>query len=146
MDIVLNRNIGYWELKNFLKVQFPDHDFYLIYEGLNDWEDVGDENLIFQYLQDVAIKDGFKYGMCIYIKDDNLLPIIEILSRQLSEQFICSAFCDASRVVLKKQNSYYSLLFEQGKVYLVDDYIWEDTGRVTKIVELTYEFPIYHLD
>ena len=98
-----------------------------------------------QYFDDGDVEQGFKYGLCVYVKDDNVIPLIEKLSSELAGHFSCSTFCDASPVVLKERNPYYSLLFEQGKVYLVDDYIYEETGSVTKVVELTYESPEYNL-
>lgn len=49
--------------------------------------------------------------------------------------------CDASRVVLKERNPYYSLLFENSTVFLVDDRMVEDTGNVMKVVELSYIRP-----
>lgn len=146
MDIAIDKNIGYGELKRFLDAQFPCLDFFLIYEGLNDWDDVQEEKVMFQYFENKGIEQGFKYCLCVYIKNDNALPLIERLSSEFSGYFGCSTFCDASRVVLKERNPYYSLLFERGKVYLVDDYIYEETGNVTKVVELTYESPEYGLD
>ena len=123
MDIAINKNIEYEELNKFLKNMFPDLDFFLIYEGLNDWDDIKNEKAIFQYQQNEDIEEGFKYGVFVHIKNNNILPLIEQLSAQISNHFMCAAFCDASRIVLKEQNTYYSLLFEQGKVYLVDDSI-----------------------
>lgn len=143
MDIAINNKIEYDELRNFLARQFPALDFYLIYEGLNDWDEVKGQKPIFQYLEYEEVEQGFRYGISVYIQCDDELSVIERLSSELSNHFKCSAFCDASRIVLKERNPYYSLLFENGKVYLVDDFIYEETGQVTKIVELAYECPEY---
>jgi len=141
MDIAINRNIEYGELKSFLEGQFPDLDVFLIYEGLNDCLDVEGEIYIFEYSHDKDIEDGFKSGLGVYVENSNVLPLIERLSSQISSHFACSTFCDASRIVLKEKNYYYSLLFERGRVYLVDDLGYEDTGNITKVVELVYEHP-----
>ncbi|MAT97504.1 MAG: hypothetical protein CL608_10215 [Anaerolineaceae bacterium] len=73
--------------------------------------------------------------------DEDPLPFIEHLARALAQRFHCCALCDASRLVLKENKTYYSLLFEDGAVYLVDDFDFEGRGEVTKIVALGYKPP-----
>ena len=80
----------------------------------------------------------FKFGLSVFADHDEPLLFIEHLARTLSDQFHCAALCDASRIVLKKNRTYYSLLFEDGVVYLVDDFDFEAHGEVTKIVCLNY--------
>lgn len=143
MDIFVNQPIKYLELNSFFKEIFSENKFFLLYEGENDWEDIQDERIVFQYHLDDEKRNGFDSGIDVFQKGDDILPIIENLSFLLSRKFSCSVFCDASRLVMKEHNPYYSLLFESGRVYLADDYIYEDTGQVTKIIELTYELPKY---
>lgn len=123
MDIAIDENIRYEELNCILDTQLSCLDYFLVYDGQNDWDDVENEKVIFQYIEDREINQGFKYGLCVYGKEDNALLLIERISSALADHFGCSTFCDASGVVLKELNPCYSLLFEQGKVYLVDDYI-----------------------
>ncbi len=139
MDISINKNIEYSELKDFLGTEFADLSFFLIYEGLNDWEDIKDGAAIVQYGQNNEIDSGFKYSLSIYVNSKDPLPLIENIASRLAHYFDCASICDASRVVLKDRNYYYSLLFEAGKVYLVDDSNYEELGTVAKIVELAYK-------
>lgn len=141
MDIAFNKHLQYKELQDFLKEYFCGLDFLLIYKNVHDWDDLKPQQVIFQYVIDEELSDGFKYSLDLSLKSDEILPIIEKLSAKISAYFCCSTICDASRLILKKRNIFYSLLFEQGKVYLVDDYGYEDTGQVTKIVELAYDYP-----
>lgn len=141
MDIVFNKHLQYEELQAFLKGHFAGLDFLLIYENVHDWDDLKPQQSIFQYVINEEFSEGFKYGLDLSLKSEEILPVIETLSAKISAYFSCSTICDASRVILKDHNVFYSLLFEQGKVYLVDDYSYEDTGQVTKIIELAYDYP-----
>ncbi|AFY39211.1 hypothetical protein Lepto7376_2965 [[Leptolyngbya] sp. PCC 7376] len=141
MDIVIDKHLEYQELELFLRNKFPTLNFFLLYEGLNDWDDAAVEQSIFQYSENTDLDQGLKYCLSIYVKIEPLLPLIENLAADISRHFYCSTVCDASRVVLKERNVFYSLLFENGQVFLVDDYIYEETGQVTKIIELNYRRP-----
>lgn len=145
MDIILNKDIEYDALKAFLEKQFADLDLFLVYEGVDDWGNVENQQLIFEYNVDNEIDKGFKYGLIVGVKHKNICALLEKLSSEISRSFECSAICDASRIVLKKPNVYYSLLFERGKVYLVDDILFEETGNVTKLIEMQYKIPEYDL-
>lgn len=141
MDIAFNKPLDYQTLHAFLQKQLPDNEFFLLYEGRNDWEDVPKGQAIFQYLVDSEQTGQFKVGLSVFTSHEDPLPFIERLAHALARTFQCRALCDASRVVLKEKNVYYSLLFEDGQVYLVDDYDFEKRGEVTKIVVLNYELP-----
>ncbi|NJN73090.1 MAG: hypothetical protein HC799_09935 [Limnothrix sp. RL_2_0] len=141
MDIAFNKHLQYQELKDFLTGHFFGLDFLLIYENVHSWDDLKPQQSIFQYMINQELSGGFKYGLDIALKSEEVLLIIEKLATNLSTYFNCSTICDASRVILKENNVFYSLLFEQGKVYLVDDYSYEETGQVTKIIELAYDYP-----
>lgn len=145
MDIGMEKNIEYGKLKAFFELAFPSLNFFLVYEGVNDWEDVVKGKTVIQYFEDKEVESGFRYGLNILIKDDGALLLIENISLKLSNKFGCRTICDASRHV-KERNVYYSLLFEQGKVYLVDDILEEETGDIAKVVELNYEPPEYDFD
>lgn len=138
MDIGIEKNIEYEKLKAFFELEFPSLNFFLIYGGVNDWEDVKEGKTVLQYFEDKEVESGFRYGLNILIKDDGALLLIENISLKLSNEFDCRTICDASRHV-KERNVYYSLLFEQGKVYLADDILDEEAGNVVKVVELNYE-------
>lgn len=140
MDIAFNKPLPYEELQTFLENHFSGLDFLLIYESVHDWDDLQPQQAIFQYVINEELSEGFKYGLSLYLESDEIL-IIEQLAAKISADFDCATICDASRLILKERNVFYSLLFEQGKVYLVDDYGCEDTGQVTKIIELAYDFP-----
>ena len=83
----------------------------------------------------------FRYGVSIFIPRADLLPFLENLASILSNTFGCSVVCDAARVVIDRPATYDSLLFEQGKVYLVDDRYFEETGVLTKVAEMNYKLP-----
>ena len=122
MDIFINQPIKYLELNSFFKEIFSENKFFLLYEGENDWEDIQDERIVFQYHLDDEKRNGFDSGIDVFQKGDDILPIIENLSFLLSRKFSCSVFCDASRLVMKEHNPYYSLLFESGRVYLAQQF------------------------
>ncbi len=141
MDIAFNKPLDYPTLHAFLQKQLPGTEFFLLYEGRNDWEDVPKGQAIFQYLVDSEQTGQFKVGLSVFTNHEDPLPFIEHLAHALAQTFQCRAICDASRVVLKEKNVYYSMLFEAGQVYLVDDFDFEERGEVTKIVALSYELP-----
>lgn len=141
MDIAFNKPLDYQTLHAFLQKQLPDSEFFLLYEGRNQWDDVPAGQAIFQYLVDSKKPGQFKYGLSVFTDHVEPLPFIERLAHALAQTVQCRALCDASRVVLKEKNVYYSLLFEDGQVYLVDDFDFEESGEVTKIVALNYKLP-----
>ena len=141
MDIALNKPLDYHTLHSFLKQLLPTTAFFLLYEGLNEWEDAPAGQAIFQYMLNEDNPGPFKYGLSIFTDQSEPLFLIERLAHALAQTFRCSTLCDASRVVLKEKNVYYSLLFEAGQVYLVDDYNFEESGEVSKIVGLNYKLP-----
>jgi hypothetical protein len=141
MDIAFNRPLDYQTLHAFLQEQLPDTEFFLLYEGRNDWDDVPAGQAIIQYVVNSKQSGSFKLGLSVFTEHKKPLPFIERLAQALAQTFHCCALCDASRVVLKENKTYYSLLFENGQVYLVDDFDFEERGEVTKIVELNYELP-----
>ena len=141
MDIVINKNIEYEDLQTFLSEFFIDRKLFLSYEGVNDLNDSQNQEIFVQYLSDDELQDGYKFSLSVFLKCEDILPVLENLASSVSARFNCSAFCDASRLILKEHNYYYSLLFDSNKVYLIDDSTLEETGRVTKIIELKYELP-----
>jgi len=141
MDIAFNKPLDYQTLHAFLQEQLPDSEFFLLYEGRNEWANVPAGQAIFQYLVDSEKLGQFKYGLSVFADHAQPLHLIERLAHALAQTFHCHALCDASRVVLKEKNVYYSLLFEEGQVYLVDDFDFEESGEVTKIVTLNYKLP-----
>jgi hypothetical protein len=141
MDLAFDKPVGYQTLSAFLQSQMPDSAFFLLYEGVNEWEDVPKDRVIIQYQVNESRPGPFKYGLSVFIDLAEPLPFIERLTQAVSQTFQCSALCDAARVMLKANKTYYSLLFEAGKVYLVDDFDFEESGEVTKIVCLNYELP-----
>lgn len=143
MDILFDKAITFTELEKFVAETLAGSNISVLYEGLNDWTDVGEETAVIHYQVNEELKSGLKYSLSLYLEEDTL-ELIEYLTRMLSAEFQCTAVCDASRIVLVKHNSYYSLLFENGQVYLVDDYAYDETGQVRKIVELNYVPPQPH--
>ncbi|MCG8378054.1 MAG: hypothetical protein MI865_01125 [Proteobacteria bacterium] len=141
MDIIFNKPLGYDELLCFLEKQFPERTISLVYDGVNDGLNLPKQTFIFHYIVNNDIAEGFKYGLDVYKHDDDAIELIENLSLKLTEHFYCSAFCDASRIILKESNHLYSLLFKQGRVYLADDSLYEETGKVLPVVELAYQLP-----
>ena len=160
MDIGFNRHLSYDELDDFLVSQV-DCSYFIVYgEEQNDWNNIDSEQLIVHYIQDdysnrkssedidkldVKSPNNFYFGMSVYpMKPEaEYMPIVENLAFKLSNYFSCSSFCDASRILLAEtlHYPYYSLLYEEGKVYLVDDYNIEESGYLTKIIELSYSLP-----
>lgn len=141
MDIAFNKPLEYRTLHTFLQAQLPDRAFFLLYEGQNDWDNVPAGQVIIQYLVNREQPGPFKFGLSVFTDDKDPLPFIEHLAHALAQSFHCCALCDASRLVLKENKTYYSLLFEDGAVYLVDDFDFEGSGEVTKIVALGYKPP-----
>lgn len=141
MDIAFNKPLDYQTLHAFLQAHLSESNFFLLYDGKNGWDGVPEGLAIFQYLVDGEKEGPFKYGLSLFTDHTEPLPYIEHLAHALARAFDCSALCDASRVVLKEKNAIYSLLFEGGQVYLVDDYDFEESGEVTKIVALNYKLP-----
>ena len=141
MDIAIDKPLQYQDLKTFLEEKLSIPNLFLLYEGLNDWDDATEEQMIFQYLENHDLAQGFKYGLSLHVQLEPLLPVIENLAESIAQHFSCSAICDASRIILKEQNVYYSLLFENQKVFLVEDHDFEETGNVVKVVELNYQCP-----
>ncbi len=138
MDIVLNRPIAYQQLHTFLQEWLPEKELFLLYEGVNDWDDVPENIPIIQYEVNEAQPGLFKYGLSVFVEQVEPLLFIEQLAQAVSQTFQCSTLCDAARVVLKENKTYYALLFEAGQVYLVDDFDFEAQGDVAKIVSLRY--------
>ncbi|WP_420645704.1 hypothetical protein [Candidatus Leptofilum sp.] len=141
MDIALNRPLEYEALNGFLRRWLPNGRFFLLYEGINDWENVPKEQLIIQYSVNEAQPGPFKYGLSVFADQAEPLLFIERLAQAVSQMFQCSTLCDATRVLLKANKTYYSLLFEAGQVYLVNDFDFEESGELTKIVSLNYVLP-----
>ena len=141
MDITINKYLDYSKLKNFVRQQYNVNCF-LLYEGINDWNDFQQEKYIVSYFQ---LEEHLnRSGISLFLPEDTVLPAIENFSFKLSQYFDCSVFCDASRVVFSK-SPYYSLLYEGNRVYLVNDYCFEETGWVSKIIELNYSLPEINL-
>lgn len=138
MDILLNQPLDYPTLRTFLQGWLPDTSCFLLYEGINDWDDAPTNQVIIQYQVNEAQPGPFKYGLAIFTDEAEPLLFIERLAKAISQTFKCSTLCDAARVVLKANKTHYALLFEAGQVYLVDDFDFEESGEVTKIVGLNY--------
>ncbi len=141
MEIAFDRAFDYQELQDFLEAQHPNREVLLVYEGITDWEDARAGQAKFEYFEDKEAEEGFKFGLIVLVESTAALPLIERLASQLSRHFRCPTMCDASRVILYDQNEFYSLLFEHGKVFLVDNYRQENGGDDFKVVELHYEEP-----
>lgn len=139
MDIVFDKPIHYQTLHTFLQAHLPEATFFLLYEGVNDWDNVPPNQVIIQYQVNEAQPGPFKQGLAVFTSQPDPLPFIERLARAVSETFQCSTLCDAARVVLKANKTYYALLFEDEQVYLVNDFDFEESGEVTKIVTLNYD-------
>lgn len=139
MDILINKHISYNDLQKFLKQYSPSNPFFLLYQGKNEWDDVPVQTDIFQYTTEGG--NGFVQGITVYSPKGNDLAYLERLAYTLANAFNCQALCDASRLLLENTLPYYSLLFEEGFVYLVHDYDLEATGQVQKIIALTYAVP-----
>ena len=143
MDIACDKNIAFEDLQKFLQVQFSDRELFLVYPGVNDWDDVAAQELCFEYIHNEDVEKGFAQGISLCFDRANMTSIIERLSLDLSTHFSCRTLCDASRILLKKDNPYYALMFEAGRVYLVDDCLFEETAEVSKVIELVYHPPEY---
>lgn len=141
MDLILNKHLPYEAVAAFLEEQYASDKFFLLYPDVTEWEEMPDKSHVFQILIHDDMVGEFQYGISIFMPGDDLLPFLENLAFTLSVYFECSVVCDASRVILNQRAIYYSLLFVQGKVYLVDDRYYEDTGAVTKVVSLNYKLP-----
>lgn len=141
MDITVNKHLGYEELNNFIQQQYSA-SYFLLYEGINDWDDFKQEEYIISYFK-VENQTNIS-GLSLFFPEAIILPAIENFSFHLSEYFSCSVFCDASRIVIC-DNVYFSVLYERGKTYLIDDYLFEETGWVKKIIELDYTLPEINL-
>ena len=139
MDIAFTKPLDFQTLAEFLQAELPGRDIFLLDQDDASWEDVPPGKAIFQYHVYEAQPGPFKFGLSVFTDHDEPLLFIEHLARTLSDQFQCATLCDASRVVLKENKINYSLLFEDGLVYLVDDFDFEVHGAVTKIVCLKYE-------
>lgn len=139
MDILINKPIAYHDLQQFLKQYSPSNAFFLLYEGVNEWDDVPAQTDIFQY--STTDGDGFVYGVSLFNAQSNRSIYLERLARSLAKAFNCSALCDASRLLLESKNPHYALLFEAEQVYLAQDYEVEATGQVQKIIALNYSLP-----
>ena len=140
MDIAFTKPLDFQTLAEFLQAELPGRDIFLLDQDDASWEDVPPGKAIFQYHVNEGLPGPFKFGLSVFTDHDEPLLFIEHLARTLSDQFQCATLCDASRVVLKENKINYSLLFEDGLVYLVDDFDFEAHGEVTKIVSLNYEF------
>ena len=141
MDLLLNKLISYDALAAFLQEQYASQNFFLLYPGVNEWEDVEENGRILQYRMIEAPEGPFTNGISLFIEAKDLLPILENLAFKLSAYFDCGVLCDASRILLNQRNIYFSLLFEQNHITLVDDRWVEELGTVMKIVALNYELP-----
>ncbi len=139
----MSKKIGPNKLASFLVPFFPNNELLVTCKSVENWESLESKTAIFHLVQNDAIEDGLKYGLSVFIETDDFHKLIESLAFELSHTFECSTCCDASRIILKESNSFYSLLFEGGQVFLVDDFEIEKTGRVKKIVELSYKPPNY---
>jgi len=139
MDIAFTKPLDFQTLAEFLQAELPGRDIFLLDKDDASWEDVPPGKAIFQYHVNEGLPGPFKFGLSVFTDHDEPLLFIEHLARTLSDQFQCAALCDASRVGLKENKTYYSLLFENGLVYLVDDFDFEAQGEVTKIVCLNYD-------
>ena len=146
MDIAFTKPLDFQTLAQFLQAELPDRDIFLLDQDHAIWEDVPPGKAIFQYHVNEGLPGPFKFGLSVFTDHDEPLLFIEHLARMLSDQFQCAALCDASRVVLKENKINYSLLFEDGLVYLVDDFDFEKNGEVAKIVCLAYECPAGNLE
>jgi hypothetical protein len=141
MDLLLNKLITYDALDAFLQEQYAAQNFFLLYPDVNEWDDVEGNGRILQYRMIEAQEGPFTSGISLFIEAKDLLPILENLAFKLSTHFDCGVMCDASRILLNQRNIYFSLLFEQNRIYLVDDRWVEESGTVMKIVSLNYELP-----
>ncbi|MEI8401938.1 MAG: hypothetical protein WCG12_14140 [Alcaligenaceae bacterium] len=143
MDILINKRLPFPELDSFLKNHSQIKPFSLIYEGVNDWGSVKNEPLIYQYQEFNDDNQGeFCFGLSVHQEKTGLEQLFtEHTAAALSSAFGCAAVCSACRVVLFSPNVDYSLLFEDNKVFLVDDYLFEENGVFKKIVELKYSIP-----
>lgn len=139
MDIAFNQPLDFQMLGAFLQAELPGKDIFLLYEDHATWEEVPPGKAIVQYHVNEAQPGPFKFGLSVFTDHDEPLLFIEQLAQALAQTFACSTLCDASRVVLKENKTYYSLLFEDELVYLVDDFDFEEQGEVTKIVCLNYD-------
>jgi hypothetical protein len=142
MDLIFNKPLQPQALAAFLKEKYAAYNFFLLYPEVNEWDDVPQNSRIFQYHIHEDTPGDYKYGLSIFMAADDLLPFLENLAFTLSNYFDCKVVCDASRVVIDKSAFYYSLLFEEGKVFLVDDRYFEETGVFTKVAEMTYVLPL----
>lgn len=138
MDIALTQPIDYQTLHAFLQNWLPDPNFFLLYDGVNNWDDAPKNQPVIQYQINESQPGAFKYGLSVFTNEAEPLLFIERLAKAISQTFQCSTLCDAARVLLKANQTYYSLLFEDGEAYLVNDFDFEEQGEVTKIVHLNY--------
>lgn len=143
MDIGLNKALQFNELHAFLIARFPEKPVFLLYNGVNEWEDMPPKAWAFQFTIVDDIEQGFKYGLSLFVPVPTLLPLIESVAYALSNHFDCATFCDASRVLKKERNVIYVLLFENGRVFLADDHNVEISGQLTKINEIDYVAPTH---
>ena len=141
MDIALDQSIDYEKLRNFLDSWWPESPPFLLYDGRNEWEDVSQDQTVIQFLVNAEQPGPFKYGLAVFTSQPDPLPVIERLAQAVSQTFQCRTLCDAARVVLKENKTFYALLFEAGQVYLVNDFDFEAHGTVTPIVALHYALP-----
>jgi len=147
--ISFNKALDAEALQAFLRAQFPGQDIYLCYETEIDWERVQRETFWFEYERQEGLAADFCFNLnplLFILPEEHFCASLEKLTYELAQHFDCEAFCEASRLQIIKSNPYYSLLFEAGQVYLVSDADWEETGQVTKIFELCYDWPDHALN
>lgn len=142
--IIFNKALDAESLEAFLRSQFPGRELYLCSGNDMDYERLQRETLWFEYERQQDLQTGFCFNlnpMLFVLSEAHYCASLEKLTYELAQHFDCAAFCEASRIQLTQGNPNYSLLFETGRVYLVSDGDWEETGQVIKMAELSYDWP-----
>jgi len=147
--LFLNKALDADALEAFLQAQFPGQGIYLYYKTEIDWAREHKDVLVFEYECEEYLDVGFRFCLnppwCV--PTEHCVVLSEKLAFELSQHFDCAVVCyEASRVQLIEHDPYYSLLFEAGRVYLVSDADWDETGQVKKIAELSYDWPDHALN
>ncbi|WP_154224163.1 hypothetical protein [Marinicella rhabdoformis] len=136
MDIIFDKPISQEKLKQFLIEVLPCEDAFLIYDGINGWENAPNTLPIMHYQVNEDIPTTLKYGLSVYVSQKNDMALILNWTQKISKHFKCSAMCDASGLLLNTKSNYYALLFSSDQAFLVDDSAYEESGEVIKIIKL----------
>lgn len=142
MDILIDRHIPLAELLEFLAPYCGSKRPFLLPAGLaTGWNAAPPNACLFQFTANEAVSGVFKYGLSVFVASHDIEALLENMACALAATFNCATLFDASRF-LQKPAPYRSLMFTDGKVFLVDDFGLEETGSVTKIQEVAYERPL----